>query len=120
MFNFLHAPLPRKLNDVVVYQDGNALVIHRIISADENEILTKGDANDVADEPISLSAIKGKAVAHIPFVGTLVRFLKTPVGFILIIVAAIALLELPNMRERKKATQEQEKIKEEIKRLKGE
>ncbi|MCH5321311.1 MAG: signal peptidase I [Eubacterium sp.] len=109
-----------EVDDIVVYQDGNMLVIHRIISTDEDEVITKGDANNVADEPISASDIKGKAIAHIPFVGALVRFLKTPVGFILIIAAAILLLELPNLRERKKAMEEQEKIKEEIKRLKGE
>lgn len=109
-----------EIDNVVVYQDGNMLVIHRIISADEDEIVTKGDANNVADEPISASDIKGKMVAHIPAVGALIRFLKTPVGFILIIAAAILLLELPNIRERKKAMEEQEKIKEEIKRLKGE
>lgn len=109
-----------EIDDIVVYQDGSMLVIHKIISIDGDEVITKGDANDVADKPISASDIKGKAVWHIPVLGALIRFLKTSVGFILIIAAAIALFELPHMRERKKAMEEQEKIKEEIKRLKGE
>ena len=96
-----------EVDDIVVYQDGNMLVIHRIISTDENEIITKGDANNVADEPISASDIKGKAMLNIPFVGALIRFLKTPAGFLLIIAAAIALFELPHLRERRKAAEEQ-------------
>lgn len=116
----VHEQNSYEVDDIVVYQDGNMLVIHKIISVDGDEIITKGDANNVADEPISASDIKGKAMVHIPFLGALIRFLKTPVGFILIIAAAIVLFELPHLHERKKAAEEQEKIKEEIKRLKGE
>lgn len=109
-----------KVNDIVVYQGENILVIHEIVSINGDEVVTKGEANDAKDEPISISDIKGKAVFHIPFVGALIRFLKTPVGFILIIAAAIILFEIPHLRDRKKAAEEQERIKEEIKRLKGE
>lgn len=109
-----------EVGDIVVYQDENTLVIHEIYSKNGDEIVTKGEANDVADEPISATAIKGKAMFHIPFIGALIRFLKTPLGFIMIIAAAIALFELPHLQQRKKAAEEQERIKEEIKRLKGE
>lgn len=116
----VHKQSSYEVDDIVVYQDGNMLVIHKIISVDSDEVVTKGDANNVADNPISASDIKGKAMLHIPFVGALIRFLKTRAGFMLIIAAAIVLFELPHLRERKKAMEEQERIKEEIKRLKGE
>lgn len=106
--------------DIVVYQDGSSLVIHRIISIDGDTAVTQGEANNVADSPIGVSEIKGKAVAHIPFAGALVLFLKTPVGFLLMLFAAIVLFELPLLRERKKTAETQEKIKAEIRRLKGE
>lgn len=106
--------------DIVVYQDGSSLVIHRIISIDGDKAVTKGDANNTADQPIEMSAIKGKEVVSIPFVGALLQFLKTPVGFVFIIFAAIVLFELPYMQERKRANEEHEKIKEEIRRLKEE
>ena len=109
-----------EVGDVVVYQDGHALVIHRLISIDGDQAVTKGDHNNVADNPISVSAIKGKMVGHIPLAGAVVRFFKTPVGSVLLIVAAIALFEIPHRRDRKKATDEQEKIREEIRKLKGE
>ena len=108
------------VGDIAVYQDGATLVIHRIVSIDGDEVITQGDANLVEDDPITVSAIKGKMVAYIPFVGVIVRFLKTPVGSILLIAAAILLFELPHRRERKKVTDEQDKIKEEIRKLKGE
>ena len=116
----VHEQSGYEVGDIVVYQDENMLVIHEIVSIDGDEVITKGEANDVADAPISAADIKGKAMLNISFVGVLIRFLKTPVGFILVLAAAVVLFELPHLQERKKAAQEQEKIKEEIKRLKGE
>lgn len=106
--------------DVVVYQDGKLLIIHRIILTDGDEVITQGDANNMADKPISMSDIKGKAVGHIPLVGGAVRFFKTPAGFILLIAAAVAMFELPYLQQRKKSDEELQKIKDEIRRLKGE
>lgn len=105
-------------NDIVVFQDGNALVVHRIINIDGETITTKGDANKTADEPIDVSAVKGKVLFWIPFAGNIVRFLKTPVGTICIIAAAIALIEIPRRSEKKKNDEERQKILEEIERLK--
>ena len=109
-----------KVDDIVVDQDGSMLVIHKIISVNGDEVITKGDANDAADAPISSADIKGKAVFHLPYVGALIRFLKTPTGFVMLIAAAIAFFEISHLQERRRAAEEQEKIKEEIKRLKGE
>lgn len=106
--------------DVVVYQDGTMLVIHRIVSVNEEEVITQGDANDAADTPVSLASVKGKAVGHIPLAGAVVRFLQTPAGFLLLLAAAVVLFELPYRRERQNAVDEQARLKEEIRRLKGE
>ena len=106
--------------DVVVYQDGNSLVVHRIIECREDGFITKGDANNTDDGLIEFSRIKGKVVFAIPYVGMLVDFVKTPVGTFIIIVLAVLLLEIPRQREKKKDTEELEKIKEEIRKLKEE
>ena len=108
------------VDDVVVFQSGNSLVIHKIIAIDGETVTTKGVANNIADDPIRLSAIKGKAVASVPKVGAVVRFLKSPVGFFLLLIGAVVLFELPFLHQRKKADAELDKIKEEIRRLKGE
>lgn len=109
-----------KQNDVVVFQDGNSLVVHRIIEIDGDAITTKGDANTSADEPISVSDVKGRVLFRIPFAGNIVGFLKTPVGIICIIAAAVALIEIPRRSEKKKDDEERQKILEEIERLKKE
>ncbi len=108
------------LDDIVVFQDGGSLVVHRIIDFDGEKLITKGDANNVADEPIEASAVKGKVLFHIDKLGTVVSFFKTPAGTILIIAAAIALVEIPRRREKEADDAEKQKILEEIKRLREE
>jgi signal peptidase len=106
------------VGDVIVYQDSSSLVIHRIIAIDDTTVTTQGDANNAADPPVAFSEIKGKEIAAIPKLGIVVRFLKSSTGFLVVLVLAIALLEIPRYRERKQLTAEQEKIKAEIRRLK--
>ena len=107
-------------NDVVVYDDTESLVVHRIVDINGENITTKGDANPVADQPIHVSAIKGTVVIVIPFAGRLVDFLKTPVGTFLIITVAIALVEMPRRREKEKDEEERQRILDEIQRLRNE
>lgn len=107
-------------NDIVVYQTGKILVVHRIVEMDEETVITRGDANNVEDEPIALNQIKGRVIAHIPAVGAAVRLLKTPVATIVMIVAAVLLVEMPYLKEKEAKEKELERIKEEIRRLKEE
>ena len=108
------------IDDIVVYQEGRTLVVHRIVDMADGTVTTKGDANNASDEPIELSAIRGRVLFHIPGAGNVVSFLKSPVGTILVIVAAIALVEIPRRREQKQDDEERQKLLEEIKKLKDE
>lgn len=107
-------------NDIVVFQEGNILVVHRIIEIHEEEIITKGDANNVADKPITKEVIKGKVIGCIPFIGEIVNWIKTPLGTLLVAAAAIALVEIPHRREKQRDEIERQKIIDEIQRLKEE
>lgn len=115
---FVKETLDYTENDIIVYQDGNMLVVHRIIQINEDEIITKGDANNVTDKPIQKTAIKGEVVAWLPYVGEFVNVIKTPIGTILVAAAAIALVEIPRRCEKKKDEDERKKIIDEINRLK--
>lgn len=108
-----------KVGDVVVYQSDNSLIMHRIILIDGNEIVTKGDANNIEDSPIKKEYIKGKGIARIRKAGAVMMFLKSPAGFLIMLIGAIVLFELPYYKERRKAIDEQEKIKEEIRKIKN-
>lgn len=106
------------VGDIVVYQDSGSLVVHRIIAMDGEILTTQGDANNAPDSPVSASAVKGKVLFWIPYVGNIVNVLKTPAGIIGVIAAAIALIELPRRREQKKDEETRQQIIDEILRLK--
>ncbi len=106
------------LDDIVVYQDGGILVVHRIVDIDEEQVITKGDANNTTDEPIEVSVIKGKVLFAVPSVGPLVEFLKSPIGTIIVVALAILLVEIPRRREQKQDDEERQKIIDEIRKLK--
>lgn len=107
-------------DDIVVYQSQGMLVVHRIKSIDGDTVITRGDNNNTDDDPIALSAILGKVGFSIPFVGLLVKFLKTPIGIFVIILAAVLFMELSFSKEKNKGDQELDTIKAEIRRLKAE
>lgn len=107
-----------KINDIVLYQDGNTFVIHRIIEIDGDTVTTKGDANNVADEPINKSQIKGVLVYDIAGLGAVVNVLKQPVSVILILAAAFLLTELSYRKEKNTAAEELNEIKKMIEELK--
>ena len=108
------------LGDMVVFQDGDSVVVHRVVALDEETVQTKGDANNVADAPIGREMVKGKVIAHIPEAGYVVTFLKTPVGIFTVLAAAVALMELSYRKEKQKDDDELERIKAEIRKLKDE
>lgn len=106
--------------DIVVYQSGKELIVHRIIAVDGDKIITQGDANNVADEPFEKSQIKGKVISWIPMLGSIAAILKTPIAVVAILLLAFWLVE-GSFRKQKDADEEQlDAIKEEIRRLKNE
>ena len=107
-----------KVNDIVLFQDGNSLVIHRIIEIDGDTVTTKGDANNTADEPINKSQIKGVLVYDIAGFGAVVKILKQPVFVILVLAAAFLLTEFSYRKEKDTDTEELDEIKKMIEELK--
>jgi signal peptidase I len=55
-----------KVGTVIVFRHEKGLAVHRVISADGWTITTKGDANPVADSPITYSVVVGR----VPAIGT--------------------------------------------------
>ena len=109
-----------EVGDVVVFQTQRTAVVHRIVSINGDEIITRGDANTSDDEPITKANIKGRVVCAIPFVGLIINFIKTPVGTILLIGLAVWLLESSFKKEKNKKSDELEAIRREIEELKKE
>ncbi len=110
-----------KLNDIVVFQDGNLIVVHRIVAIDGEEITTAGDNNDGStDDPIRESDIYGEVVNIIPVLGLILKIVKSPIGVTIIIGTAIFLLVLSYKREKEESNKSLDSIKDEIEKLKKE
>lgn len=108
------------VGDVVVYQSGSMLVVHRIISMDGTVVVTQGDANNTDDGEMDISVIKGAVVGRVKNAGAVVRLLKSPLVSVGLLAGAVFLTERSYRKERQKGSDELEQIKEEIRRLKAE
>lgn len=106
--------------DIVVYQSQDELIVHRIISLDGDEVITQGDANNVADEPFEKSQIRGKVIGWIPLLGSVAVMLKSPVAVLVILILAFVLIEGSFRAQKDVDDQQLDAIKEEIRRLKEE
>lgn len=77
-------PAELEAGDVITYRlSGNTLVTHRIVEQDDKQkqFITKGDANEAADaSPVSYESVVGKVALHLPLLGYLSIYMKTPIG----------------------------------------
>ena len=105
------------VDDMVVFNDHGILVVHRVISIDGDNITTKGDANNTADEPITRDVVKGKVIKVLPGAGKAFDILRSPLAAVIVFGAAILLMELSFKKEKKEADDDLEPIKAEIRRL---
>lgn len=84
--------------DIITYAiNGGTMVTHRVVAVnqDEQTVITKGDANDVEDgNPVAFSQVVGKEVFHIPYLGYLSIYIKTPLGVMVVCGILIVLILL--------------------------
>lgn len=106
--------------DVVVFQSGGSVVVHRIVKLDGETVVTKGDANNTNDAEMNVSAIKGIVTGHVDGLGALVRLLKSPMVSIGLLAGAVFLMERSYRKDKQKGDDEMDAIKAEIRRLKAE
>lgn len=92
-------PNDLEVGDIITYKiSDTTLVTHRIVSIDQDaqQIVTKGDANDVNDgEPVSFSNVVGKLLISIPFLGYISIYMQGKAG-IAIICGVVGILIILN------------------------
>lgn len=71
--------------DIVVYQSGNSLVVHRVKDIRKNQIITQGDANNAPDQPFDRTEIRGVVIGWIPYLGAILNRIRTPRGILLLL-----------------------------------
>lgn len=106
--------------DIVVYQSGYELIVHRIIAQEGEFITTQGDANGVPDAPVRTAAVKGAVAVRIPHLGIVVNLLKLPAVSIMLLIGACLLMERSFRTEKRAEEENLDAMKEEIRRLKAE
>ena len=55
-----------EVNDIISFNDEDAIVTHRVISIIDKEIYAQGDANNVIDAPITEDQVIGRVVRILP------------------------------------------------------
>lgn len=80
-----------KTNDIITFRVGNDFVTHRIIGLEEDKIITRGDANNSQDAPITKDVIVGKVVFIISNVAVWLKVIKEPIVIVAIIITIITL-----------------------------
>lgn len=74
------------LNDIITYESNGSYVTHRVIEIYGDTYITKGDANNSKDEPISGSSIVGKVVNILPRFGIIRKTIFNPIILLCIII----------------------------------
>lgn len=78
-------------NDIIVCDKHNAFITHRLIKIEEDNFITKGDANNTEDEPMDKSDLIGKVVNVIPNFSLWKKVIFTPQVIIPIFIMLILL-----------------------------
>lgn len=100
-----------EIGDIVAFEsptNSDITVIHRISDIQNNEYITKGDNNDSADNwSISKENIKGKMIWEIPFLGNVIEWMKTPIGFAILLGIPSLLIAIIQIRKIKDGINEE-------------
>ena len=101
-----------EIGDIITFKSKNTQIYgqpntHRIVGEYEkfgkHFYVTQGDANNTPDpEPVSQSEIYGKVVwysGRLNWLGSVITFLLTPFGFLLVILLPILLLTISQLKE---------------------
>jgi signal peptidase I len=90
--------------DIIVFtspDDSEKTIVHRIVDIEEDNIYrTKGDNNEDEDRWVVMeSQIKGTTILTIPKVGYLIEWIKTPIGFISVLIIPAILFVISQIRK---------------------
>ena len=99
-FVIVKKPSNIKENDIISYNDNISKkeVLHRVIKIDEDEIITKGDANNTEDLPINIKQVTGVYIGKIKYLGNIISFITKPIVFSSIITIVLAIMLIPKKK----------------------
>jgi len=84
-----------KRGDIVSYaslSNHHLVVSHRVLSINNQRLITKGDNLFSADPPVDFSAVQGRVFKVIPRAGYLLDSLKNPLGLFILVYIPVAII----------------------------
>ena len=94
-----------KEEDIIVYKKEENLITHRLIEMKEDRLTTKGDANNVQDDPITKDVVIGKVIFVIPNI----HFWKRAILAMLIVLICIFVIIQQISDRKRNVLREEEK-----------
>ena len=78
---------------IVTYEHGKELITHRVVSIDGDNLEMQGDALEEPDPwSVTLSNVKGVYMFKIPYIGYVLNFIRSNLGWFLVIILPAVLL----------------------------
>lgn len=91
-----------KVGDIITYKEEGYYITHRINEMDENKVVTKGDANNSSDSPISRDKIVGKFL----FKEKIITFLTKYKVLVIAVLVALIIVESAFSKDKDKENKE--------------
>lgn len=82
------------VGDIVTFDDGNTVpTTHRVVGVEDGQYVTQGDANPNPDaQRVAPSDVLGRVTLTIPYIGYVILWVNTPIGYVSLVVAPLVLL----------------------------
>jgi signal peptidase len=78
---------------VITYDFQGKQITHRVVEVVGDMLVTKGDNNQEIDPwQVPLTDVVGKPDVRIPYAGYLLEFVKSPIGFLVLIILPICII----------------------------
>jgi signal peptidase len=88
------ASAPIAVGDVITFDDGNTVTTtHRVVGIEDGQYITQGDANQYVDtQRVAPGEVLGRVTLTIPYIGHVILWVNTPVGYVGLVLAPLVLL----------------------------
>lgn len=94
-------------NDIITFKADNNFITHRIIKKDNEQIITKGDANNTEDLPITDDAVVGKVIYIFTNVAVWIKVFKDP-KVVIVLIISIIIIKIMFFKDEKIKNSEEE------------
>ena len=103
-----------KKDDIIAFEQGNAIITHRIVFIDGDTLTVKGDNNNTIDTPIKIDSVIGKSIKTYSKLGVWKKVFSEPkiifAVFVTLLLFDFAISYSPEKKEKTKKEKKEVKI----------